>query len=91
MPKYQKAFVLIKTDPGEEREVLDALMKLDGVREVHIVPGQWDLLAVIEAVRDLVVPSDETIYSLVIDKIQKTKHVADTNTMVSHFAKTKES
>ena len=44
--KQQKAFVLIKTDPGREREVADKLNKLDEVKEVHIITGDWDILAV---------------------------------------------
>jgi DNA-binding Lrp family transcriptional regulator len=89
MSRFQKAFVLIKTDPGHEEEVVDDLLKLDEVREVHIVPGEWDLLAIVQAEKEVVVPGDEKVYRLVMGKIGKTKHVRDTNTMVSHFSKSK--
>ncbi|HXW37990.1 MAG TPA: Lrp/AsnC ligand binding domain-containing protein [Nitrososphaerales archaeon] len=89
MARYQKAFVLLKVDPGYEKDVVEDLMKLDEVKEVHIVPGEWDLLAVVEAEREVVLPSDEKVYNLVMEKIEKTKHVRDTNTMVSHFSRTK--
>ncbi len=87
--RKQKAFVLVKVEPGHERDVMDSLMKLNEVREVHIVPGEWDIIAVVEAEKGIVVSSDERVYDIVLDKIEKTSHVQDTNTMVSHFSKSK--
>ena len=87
--RKQKAFVLVKVEPGHERDVMDTLIKLDEVKEVHIIPGEWDIIAVVEAEKGIVVSSDERVYDIVLDKIEKTKHVQDTNTMVSHFAKSK--
>ena len=89
LPVYQKAFVLIKVAPGHEQEVVDDLMKVPDIREVHIVPGDWDIIAVVSSQREIVVPSDEKVYKLVLDKISKIKHVQDTNTMVSQFSKSK--
>jgi DNA-binding Lrp family transcriptional regulator len=89
LPVYQKAFVLIKVAPGHEEEVVDNLMKVADVREVHIVPGDWDIIAVVSSQKEIVVPSDEKVYKLVLDKISKIKHVQDTNTMVSQFSKSK--
>ena len=89
MPVFQKAFVLLKVVPGHEREVLTNLMKIPEVTEAHIVPGDWDILAVISAQKEVLLPSDEKVYRLVIDKIQKIKHIQDTNTMVSQFSQSK--
>lgn len=89
LSRYQKAFVLIKVDPGHEDDVMDDLFKLDEVKEVHVVPGEWDLLAVVQAEKEIALPSDEKVYELVMRKIQKIKHIKDTNTMVSHFSRTK--
>ena len=89
MPVFQKAFVLLKVVPGHEREVLTNLMKITEVTEAHIVPGDWDILAVISAQKEVLLPSDEKVYRLVIDKIQKIKHIQDTNTMVSQFSQSK--
>ncbi len=87
--RKQKAFVLIKVAPGHERDVMNSLMKFDEVREVHIVPGEWDIIAVVETEKGIVVSSDERVYGVVLEKIEKTKHIQDTNTMVSHFSKFK--
>jgi len=86
---FQKAFVLIKASPGHEKEVIDALMKIKEVQEAHVVPGEWDVLAVVSAQRETVFAGDQKVYNLVMDKIVKIKHVQDTNTMVSQFSKSK--
>jgi Lrp/AsnC family transcriptional regulator for asnA, asnC and gidA len=85
----QKAFVLIKTDPGRERDVADRLNKLPEVREVHIITGEWDILAVVETERELVLPTDEKVLELVMDKITTLAHIQDTNTMIPSFSKYK--
>lgn len=89
MAKFQKAFVLLKVAPGHEKKVVDDLIKIDEVQEVHIIPGEWDVLAVLNSQKEIVVPSDEKVYRLVIEKINKIKHIQDTNTLVSQFSKTK--
>lgn len=89
MPVYQKAFVLIKVASGHVEDVVDALLKVPEVTEAHIVPGDWDIIAVITVQKEVVVPSDEKIYRLVLDKVEKIKHVKDTSTMVSQFSRTK--
>jgi DNA-binding Lrp family transcriptional regulator len=87
--KQQKAFVLIKTDPGREREVADKLNKLDEVKEVHIITGEWDILAVVETDRELILPTDEKVLELVMDKITTVPHIRDTNTMIPSFSRIK--
>jgi DNA-binding Lrp family transcriptional regulator len=89
LPRFQKAFVLVKVEPGHEKRVMDDLLKLKDVQEVHIVPGEWDLLAVLETEREAVVPSDQKVYSVVMEGVEKIKHIQDTNTMVSQFSKSK--
>ena len=89
MPAYQKAFVLLKVAPGHEEDVVDALMKIPDVMEAHIVPGDWDIMAVVNTQKEVVLPSDEKVYKLVLDRISKIKHVQDTNTMVSQFSRTR--
>ncbi len=87
--RKQKAFVLLKVSSGHERQAMDNLMKLENVKEVHVVAGEWDLLAVVEVEKGIVASGDEKVYDLVMTKIGKTKYVQDTETMVSHFSKSK--
>lgn len=87
--KPQKAFVLIKTDPGRERDVADRLFKLKEVKEVHIITGEWDILAVVETEKELILPTDEKVLELVMDKITTLPYLRDTNTMIPSFSRYK--
>ena len=89
MAAFQKAFVLIKATPGHEREVVDDLMKIKEIQEAHVVPGEWDVMAVVSAQKEVILTSDQKVYNLVMDKIVRIKHVQDTNTMVSQWSKSK--
>jgi DNA-binding Lrp family transcriptional regulator len=89
LPRTQKAFILLKVEPGTEKHVIDDLLKIEEIRAVHIIPGDWDLLAEVVAEKEIVVPSDQKVYTVVMDKIRKVKHIEDTNTMVSQFSKSK--
>ena len=89
MPRIQKAFILLKVDSGTEKQVAGELLKIDEIKEVHVIPGDWDLLAEVEVEKEIVVPSDQKVYGVVMDKIRKVKHVQDTNTMVPQFSKSK--
>ena len=86
----QKAFVLIKTDPGREREVAEKLNKLAEVKEVHLIAGEWDILVVVETEREIVLPTDEKVLELVMDKITTIPYLQDTNTMIPSFSKYKQ-
>jgi len=68
---------------------MNDLFKIPDVKEVHIVPGEWDLLAIVEVERELVAPSDRKVYNLVMEGITKIRHIQDTNTMVSQFSKSR--
>jgi DNA-binding Lrp family transcriptional regulator len=87
--RTQKAFVLLQADTGRAREVEDKLFKLDEVKEVHIITGEWDLLIVIEAEREIVTPTDERVLDVVLDKITKIPHVRRTNTIIPSFSRFK--
>jgi len=43
-----KAFILIETAMGRNKEVLRALKQIDGVKEVDTVTGPYDVIATIE-------------------------------------------
>ena len=89
MPVYHKAFVLIKVDPGHEKKVVENLMDINEVQEAHVIPGEWDIMAVLNIPKDIVVPGDQKVYNLVMDQITRIKHVQDTNTMVSQYSESK--
>ena len=43
------AFVMINTELGSEKEVLDAIRKIDAIKESYIVYGVYDMVAKISA------------------------------------------
>jgi DNA-binding Lrp family transcriptional regulator len=81
--------VLVKADPGHEKNVVKNLMKIKEVKEAHVIPGEWDLMVILNIPKDIVVPGDQKVYNLVMEQITKIKHVQDTNTMVSQYSESK--
>jgi len=52
------AFVGLRVEQGRSREILEQLRGIEGVREAHLVTGEWDVLARVyaadtDALRDL--------------------------------------
>ena len=45
-----KAFVLIETAVGKNKEVVAALRQMEGVRSVDVVTGPYDVIAIVEGV-----------------------------------------
>ena len=85
-PNYKKlnlgttAFILARYDPDagvNQREVAERIAALDGVYEVHIIAGEWDLLIKVRA------PSSEEVGQIVVDRLREIKGVGQTVTMVS--------
>lgn len=44
-----RAFVLVNTDVGHEKEVVQKLMEIEGVSEAYQTYGQYDIIAKVEA------------------------------------------
>lgn len=44
-----KAFIMVDVVPGQERSVQDGVAKLAGVKMVHQVTGEHDLIAFVDA------------------------------------------
>jgi DNA-binding Lrp family transcriptional regulator len=72
-----KAYVLITTEIGRGDDVYDTLQKMDGVREVDIVAGTYDIVAVLES------PSARDIGRIVMDRIQRIDGVMSTVTLMA--------
>lgn len=85
-----RAFLLVNVDTGKEDPVVDKLLKLEEIREAHIVPGDWDIIAVIEVEKALVKPSSERITELVKDKVRKISGITHTVTLIPAVSKIKE-
>jgi len=68
-------FVLIKTAPAEERDVIDVLNNIAEVVEVHSLFGEFDLIAKIKA------ENFNKLGQVVVNKIRSIDGVEDTKTL----------
>lgn len=71
-----QAWILVNTVLGKEKEVLATLKNIPGVREAHIVTGQYDLMVLIEA------QSMKQLSDILSWNIRRLKHIRNTITMI---------
>jgi len=73
------AFVLIKYDPSagiKQREVAEKIANLPEIQEVHIIAGDWDIIAKVRE-KDV-----EGLGKAVLDKIREIKGVKETVSLI---------
>ncbi|MFQ6060666.1 MAG: Lrp/AsnC family transcriptional regulator [Thermoplasmata archaeon] len=70
------AFVLLKITPGKEREVCELLRRVEGVEEVSVIFGKYDIHLRVD------VPSVDELDDFVIDVRRLSKHIQSTTTLV---------
>ena len=73
-----KAFVLIETAVGRNKEIVAALSQLKGVKSVDIVTGPYDVIAVIEG------ENLNDVGDLVTGKIHPIAGITRTVTCLAH-------
>jgi DNA-binding Lrp family transcriptional regulator len=71
-----RGYVLITAAIGKVKQVAKDLLRIKGVKSVHVVTGPYDLIVFVEA-KDL-----DTLSSAIVDDIHKVKGVVDTNTAI---------
>ena len=74
-----KAFVLMETVIGKNKEVVDALRQLKGVKSADTVTGPYDVIAIIEG------ETLSDISDLVTDKIHPLAGIARTVTCLAVY------
>ena len=70
------AFVMVKTAAGKSEDLLAAVRELPGIQEAHVVAGDFDMIAEVEA---------EEVYDVLhaaSSEIQNFDGVSDTKTYV---------
>ncbi len=72
-----KAYVLIRTRPGDVQDVVASLRKLKGVSEAHMTFGPYDVVAEVET------PDVETLGALTASGIQPIRGVEQTLTCLT--------
>ena len=71
-------FIILKTAIGNEMEVANALTKIDGVSEVYLTSGKYDILVKVD-VEEL-----EKTIDLITERLRKVGGIQETRTI---FAK----
>lgn len=89
MRSVARAFLLINVVTGKEDVIVDKLLKLKEIREVHIVPGDYDILAVIEVETGLIKTAPEKLAEIVKGKVRKIAGVSHTMTLIPLVSKVK--
>lgn len=89
MRQYTRAFILVQTEPMKEKAVMEDLIKLDEVVEVHMITGEYDVLAVVQVKRMFLEADYDNVFNSAIAKVEGIKYVTDTNSIIGIASKTK--
>jgi len=87
-----RAFVFIDVTPGEDKKVAKKLLKYNEVVEVHMITGEYDILAVLEFelyAKQIFTSFQETASKFVLDRIRKLGCVQETNTIIPSLSLSK--
>ena len=76
-----KCFLLVKTKPGLEKEILDRFKALPEVREIHLITGKFDLLVAIESDETEIDPRQK-VAEVVMNKVRTAGGIIDTRTIL---------
>lgn len=76
-----RSFLLIKTQPGMEKEILGRFELLPEVRELHLITGKFDLLVALES-EDVDLDPRRQVVEMVVDKVRKLGGIVDTRTII---------
>lgn len=72
-----KTFVLCKLGPGKEQKALNTIRSIEGVTEVYMVFGSWDVVCVAEA------DTMDKLCNLIVSRVRGVDGVSGTETLVT--------
>ena len=75
MNKLELAYVLVKAKMGHEVDVMNDILKIDGVKEVLGTYGQYDIFVKVQ------VPTRNEIELIITKKIRRVSNVLSTTTL----------
>ena len=82
--------VLVHKIVGSVGKYMERLFAYREVQEVHVIPGDFDILAKIVVERDLISSDSEAIGQFVQNRIRRIQGVAKTQTIIPLSSKRKE-
>jgi DNA-binding Lrp family transcriptional regulator len=72
-----KAYVMMNCDLGEEKTIIEAIAKINEIKEIHGTFGLYDIVAQIECA------TDEKIQEVVTQQIRKMSKIQSSMTLIS--------
>jgi DNA-binding Lrp family transcriptional regulator len=72
-----KSFVLCKLTPGKEQASVSAIRAIEGVTEVYMVFGGWDMILAAEA------DTMDKLSNMIVSRVRAIPGVAATETLVT--------
>jgi len=76
-----RSFLLVKAQPGLEKDIMDRFKALPEVREIHMIAGKFDLLVTLESEETELDPRRK-IVDVVVEKVRKAGGILDTRTII---------
>ena len=89
MKQYTRAFIMIQCEPMREKDVIEECLKMEEVVEAHMITGEYDVIAVVQVKRHFLEADYDNVFNSAIAKIEGTKYVVVTNTVIGMASKTK--
>jgi len=89
MKRLVSAFLHVSVESGKEDRVLEKLFAYREVKEVHLVPGDFDLIVKIVMNRELIESETEVIGHFIQNKVRRLPGVVKTKTIIPISSKQK--
>lgn len=70
------AYILLTVVEGKDDDIYDSLSDCDEIKEVHIVFGEWDMIAKIE------MENSDALATFILEKVRSLKGVQLTSTII---------
>jgi len=82
MTRETTAFVLINVAAKREKRIMEKLYAFHEVREIHTVPGEFDIIAKIVVKRDLLASDSEAVGEFLQERLRSISGVLKTQTII---------
>ena len=90
MKRGVTAFLMINVETGRENRIMERLFVCKEVREVHFIPGDFDILARIVVERDLISSDSEAIGHFIQNRVRRIQGITKTQTIIPLSSKRKQ-
>ena len=90
MKRTATAFLNINAETGREERIIEKLLAHAEVKEVHVVPGDFDIIVKIIMGLDLIESESEVVGQFILNKVRKLPGVVKTKTIIPFYTEQKD-